>query len=466
MVAQLVLAWLLMPADFGLIGLAYTVIGMISVLQAGGLREVLIYRGSRMRRWENAGFWLSVATGLGYLVVLAIAAPVAARLYADPRLTGLVLVLAAAGLLQSVALVPLAGLQATMRFREGAAITMVDSLGWPFLCILFALLRCGPYSFALPRVVIALVQLVLYWRAYRGRIRWDLQLRRWPPLLRDTVSLMGSQLAYGLLTQADRIGLGLFRGPDVVGLYFFAFTLSTQTVQLLSTNLTSVLLPAFAKLGGDAIRQRSAFLKATQYLAVLGMPLCVLQAALASPAIHLFFASRWAGAIGILQILSVAMAFNVVAGPSWSLIKAQGRFRAFLGYICAYAAVVSGAVVVAAWLGGVAWVAAGVCVCYAIFTGIAVYIAMVPLGTSWGLVAQVFWRPVGISIVVGVTTLLMHLMLRRSPPYIELLCSGIAGTLVWGVLVRALARHIWDDAVRRSKQLSERARGLVAKRGA
>jgi PST family polysaccharide transporter len=58
--SQLALAWLLQPTEFGLIGLAYAVTGFTALIQQAGLREILVQRHNRFRRWSNAAFWMSL----------------------------------------------------------------------------------------------------------------------------------------------------------------------------------------------------------------------------------------------------------------------------------------------------------------------------------------------------------------------------------------------------------------------
>ena len=64
MLGQIMLAWYLMPADFGMIGLALTVSGFAGLAQQTGAREILIRRQANFRRWVTPAFWMSLSAGL------------------------------------------------------------------------------------------------------------------------------------------------------------------------------------------------------------------------------------------------------------------------------------------------------------------------------------------------------------------------------------------------------------------
>src|SRR6188472_3069998 len=61
---QIILAWYLRPQEFGIVGLAFTISGLVALLQQAGLREILIRRSRTFSRWANAAFWMSLTTGL------------------------------------------------------------------------------------------------------------------------------------------------------------------------------------------------------------------------------------------------------------------------------------------------------------------------------------------------------------------------------------------------------------------
>src|SRR6266550_2310773 len=348
---QVALAWILGRKDFGQVGLAYAIFGFAGILQQSGLREILIQRQHHFRRWENAAFWMSIAGGVIPGLIMLALAPIAAVLFHSPRLAGLVAVLALMGPINSLAVVSTARLQAELRFRLLSVITMICTVMTVALNVLFAWKGLGAYSFVLPLPIVAALRTAIILLADRPTVKPKLQLRRWRYLFGDSGWAIITTACIAISLQGDYLILGYFHGEDIVGLYFFAFSLSAQTVQLLAANTAGVLYPALSKLQLEPPRQCQAFIRASRLSAVIGVPLCFLQAALAAPAFALFFDPKWREAVPVFQVLSVGMASMMASVAAGSMMQAQGRFKLLFQVSLAFAILFVVMVAIAAMLG-------------------------------------------------------------------------------------------------------------------
>jgi O-antigen/teichoic acid export membrane protein len=410
MAGQVILAWLLMPEDLGLWAKASIVTGFSGLIQQAGLRETLIHRQRTYHLWANTAFWMSVGLGLIGAVITALAAWPAAWLLHDQRLIGILLVLAATAPLMSLDQVAEAKLQNQMRFGLLAGVNWGVAVGQLALTVMFAWIlprQYKAYAFVLPRPFIAVARLTILWAAARPPVRWDPEFRRWRYMVSDSSTLFVSNLFLMLQWQGDYIVLGLlFVNQAILGVYFLAFNLSIQTMQLFTGNLTGVLFPALSKLQGDPQRQIRAFLDATRMLALVAVPLCLLQMGVADPGVRLFFEDRkWQAAIPVLQALSVGMAFRVVASPGGSLIQAQGRFRVILATNVINAIVFLTLVTIGAllgrdhadspnlWIRPATTVGIAVALYFALIGPVFLYVAIRPSGGTWRDIARVYVAP-------------------------------------------------------------------------
>jgi len=368
MVGQVVLSWLLGSKDYAFVGLAYTISIFVSVIHQGGLREMLVQRGRDLAKWENAAIWYSAALGLLSAGLIAAAAKPAAAFYHDERLTPLILILAAQSLVMALTAVPEARLQMQLRFKFLAllglvtvSLTMVLSIA---LAVAFATMPqfagkdYGAYAFLLPLPVVSVVRLAIGWIAAKPRIRWNPEWHLWAGLTTDNTVLFIASFFYTVTILGDRMALGKWHSKVSVGLYFWAFNLSMQTMQLIQASVASILFPSLATLKDEPARQTKAFVRATQALMLVGLPGCFLQAALADPGVRLVFKAEWFAAIDTLQVLSLAMAMLISSFAAGNIIKAQGRFVLYLVLMIANAVVFMGAVAIGAYLAtpqGGAW---------------------------------------------------------------------------------------------------------------
>lgn len=402
---QVILAWLLRPQDFGVIGLAYTVSAFAGLIQQAGLLEILVQRQSKFKYWANIVFWMSMTAGLISALVMVIAAPIAAKGYNNPLVAPLILILAVAAPLNALSIVPSAQLQIQLRFRAIALIGSGQAIGTMCLSVLLAKLGYGPYSFVLPQVVTSAIGVTVLWLTVKPPVRWNLQWRRWRYLIPDSGLLFTTSLLMMVTMQGDYIILGLRHTPHEVGIYFFAFNLSLQVISLFTGNIGNVLFPVLTKLQDDPARQTDAFLKAIKLLALLGVPACLLQAALADPLIRALFAEKWHPAIPLLQILSLGMAMRVVAFPSISLLKAQGRFQKLLRLYIFYAVIFLLLAMAGAFAGGSTGVAIAVSIYSAIIGAVSPYLVIRPAGRNWHDIGTVYAIPLAAGMAaVGTAT--------------------------------------------------------------
>jgi len=378
LLGQIVLARLLIPEQFGLFALAMTVVAFAGLIRQGGVLQILIQRHDRFNRWATPAFWIALCAGIvAGLFVLGMI-PLTVRIYDEPRLIPIMLILALEAPIAALEVVPSAKLRIDMRFRLIAGVGIGTAILQYALMITLAAAGFGALSFAIPRPVIAAIQTTCYWIAARPRVRLNPMLRRWKFLLRDSVLVMLAIGAFTATQQGDYMVLGFIFDAPTVGIYFFAFALSMQTIALLTSNLQAVLLPALSKLKDDPVRQANATVRAARVLALIACPLCLCQAAAADPVFRLLFDDKWQAAVPIFQILTLAMAFRTALPPAGNLIQASGRFGVYFAYHSAAALIFFALIIPGAFRYGGIGVAWAVLIHAAITLTIAYAIAVRP----------------------------------------------------------------------------------------
>ncbi len=393
--SNVALAWLLFPDDFALFAFAATLHQFVSVLKNAGLRDILIHREARIGRWINPAAWMSIAMGLAGAALMVASAPLVAWFYGRDELILLVFVLAGTTFFQSIGQVPMAMLHASLRFKTAASIEAVNSSAMILLTVYYAWAGLGPVSFVLPMLNMAMLRAAFLWWLVRPRIKRSPELRRWRYLVGDSARLISADVARTVVLQGDYIVLGRAfpNNQTAVGHYFFSYRLSTQFVYMFAKNLDTVLMPSLSKLQADVSRQTSAFLRAIGVLAVVGVPLCLLQAALVEPVVRLLLPARFHPTIPYIAVLSIGMAGQLVFGPATSMIRSQGRFRFYNRLTWVNAAVFLAAVILAAVFGSVFAVAVAVAVCAGLFGVIFVWSAIPDAPHRVRSVLRVFARP-------------------------------------------------------------------------
>ncbi len=162
--AQIALARLLTPADFGDIALVTSVAAVIATLVGFGVDDVVLSRAHRIHVWVTPAFWVSLAFSLLGAGVLLAFAPFAAHLYRSHIVFGLLAVLASSLPFGALATVSRAYLRTQLRFRFMATYATLELLATSLLTIAMAWRGFGAYSFVIPTPLAALVRAIIFWQ--------------------------------------------------------------------------------------------------------------------------------------------------------------------------------------------------------------------------------------------------------------------------------------------------------------
>ncbi len=454
-VSQLVLASLLLPAEFGLIGLTYTVTSVAATLTNVGIEDVLMQRQRALRLWTGAAFWIifGLASLAGVLVVAA--APLAAAAYKAPGLVGLLVVAALAMPINALASVPGMIMRSRMQFGTLAIYGTAEMFAQALMTIVFAWAGLGAYSFVIPAPILAVARTLIFWRLVKSGTSLRPMRKRWKYVVNNTAAIFLTRIIITFINQGDYMVLGLVATQDIVGGYYFGFRLAAQPLWILAGNFSGVIFPALAQLKGDPKRQGAAALKASNLLSFCVMPLAMLQAAAAGPLVASLFGHKWLTSIPIIQLLSIGLAFDAVSWVAGSLLNARGEFGVGLRYLLIQGPLFFLLVTIGARLDQAIGVACGVCAFYAISQPVYVWAVYRRLGIGARAVAMIYLRPTAYAgVAVGLGLLASMPRWFEGNPLLRVLIIGVVGVGIYAGLVRWLATEVWSE-------LRDRATGAL-----
>lgn len=327
--AQVVLGYLLSEGDWGVYAIAISLAGLLMAMRNGGAYELLVQRGpSEYARLRGPVFWMSAAFNCTIALILALGAPRAAEFYGEPAMAPILWVLAVSVVLSSPALFLRARLRAELRFGILARIAVLSTTLQYGGAIAFAAYGYGPLSFVLPLPLIAVVELItLSLVTMDSPWRSRPELSGWRELLGDVKWLLFGTIANVVMTMGDYIVLGRLVATEIVGVYYFAFQLSTHASMLAAASIATVLLPTLARLRNDPERGRRANLKALRSMILVITPMALGLASVIGPLEEVVWGGRWSGAVAPVQIICAMLPVRLTYILVSTSLKAQGRFR-------------------------------------------------------------------------------------------------------------------------------------------
>ena len=270
----MVLARLLDPKDFGLVGMVTAFTGVLGMFRDFGLSSASVQRVNVTEEQISTLFWINLGWWILGLLIAAMA-PAIAAFYHEPRLFGVTLVLAAGFILNAAGVQHGAILQRHMRFTALAVINTVSAIVGTAIAIGGAKAGYGYWALVAMAVASPLTSTILVWLA----TAWVPGMPHRRTGIRSMMHYGGTLTLYGLIgyvaTNLQNVLLGRFWGADAIGIYGRAYRLVNIPTESLNGVVGEVAFPALARIQDDPSRLKSYFLKGYSLVLALTLPITV-----------------------------------------------------------------------------------------------------------------------------------------------------------------------------------------------
>lgn len=347
-----VMGRLLDPADFGLVAMALVFLRFASYFAEMGVGPALVQRATLTPRMIRAAHTSGIGLGLLFAAAIALAAPLAARLYDTPAVTNLVRLTALTFVINGAGLTATSLLQRDLRFPRLAVIEVVSyCCGYLGVGVVAALGGAGPYSLVAAALGQSLLAAVLAYAAVRHPVA---------PLvrggeLRALYGFGGQVSVIGFLefigSSLDTLVIGRLAGAGPLGQYNRAALLVSLPFQRAVFGLSNVLFATLSRIADQRERIRGAYLGMLRVVAAVLLPTAA-GVAVASPAIvAVLLGPRWGPAAAVLPLLALATALDLLSHLAAVVCEATAELRGKLALQAAFV-VLLGAVLLAAGGGG------------------------------------------------------------------------------------------------------------------
>lgn len=380
--SQLILARLLLPADFGLVAMVTPVIGFVQVVADLGLTQAVVSR-PRLKLVElNGFFWINLGLSLVLALLAAASGPLLAWLYGEPRVVPVTLASSALIMVSGAGMVQLALLNRQMRYGALALVevsALAVSVG---LGALLAWYGWSYWSLVLAQAGASITTTALGWALSHWRPRAPALDHGALGLAKFGGNITVSNLAAYLNVTLDNVMIGAVLGRVALGLYDRAWKLAVQPLSQIQAPFHRVAVPALSRLVDDPARYRQAFTQMTQAMLLVVAPAMIFAGLLAHPLIAFVLGDRWLPGAPIFAWLCLGAALTPVNSATFWLFVSQTRAREQMVFGTAAAAIN-----VTAYACGLPWGIAAV----AMASALSVYLIQTPM-LVWAAVRQ---GPVG-----------------------------------------------------------------------
>ncbi len=319
----MILARLLDPKDFGLVGMVTAVIGVFNLFRDFGLSAAAVQRNTTVTREQASTlFWVNILVG-AILGLLSFAiAPFAVLFYHETRLFGITAALASGFLFNAAGVQHSAMLEREMRFTTLSVIDTISLLTSVLVGIGMALHGYGYWALVATTTVAPLVYTVCVWLTTAwvpGRPHRRVGVRS---MMRFGGTLTLNGLVMYIATNFEKVLLGRFWGAEAIGVYGRAYQLVNMPNDNLNSAASGVAFAALSRLQDDPPRFRSYFLKGYALVLSLTVPVTVACALFAKDMISVFLGPKWQSAVTVVSLLApTTLAFATINPLGWLLMS-------------------------------------------------------------------------------------------------------------------------------------------------
>lgn len=327
---MLIIARILAPKDFGLVGMLAIFMAVAQTLIDSGFSQALIRKQDRTETDNSTVFYFNiVASTLLYLLLYAVA-PWVADFYEEPQLCNLMRVLCLVVVINSFGVVQRAIYTALIDFKTQAKASFVAAVVSGGVGIYLAITGYGVWTLVWQQLLNAGINTLLLWILSSWRPQWLYSWKSFNELFSFGSKLLASALLDTIFTNMYTLVIGKIFNSVSLGYY----SQSDRFAKLPSSNLTGIIqrvtYPVLCSLQDDNERLRENYRKMLRLSAFIIFPVMCFLAGVAYPLISFLLGAKWEYTATLLIPLCFTMMWYPIHGINLNLLEVKGRSDLFL----------------------------------------------------------------------------------------------------------------------------------------
>ena len=326
----IILARILMPSDYGLIGMLAVLFAVSQLVVEGGFSNALIQKIDRNEDDYSTIFYFNLLVSIFIYLILYFTAPLIAQFYDTPELTLLTRVLSLNIPIGSLAIVQQARFKIILDFKTPALITVLSVAISGSIGVFLAYSGFGVWALVVQSLSWTILRTLLFFIFNKWLPKLIFSRASFKQLFGFSSKLLIAGLVATIVNNLNAILIGKLFSPKDVGFY----TRARQFPELLSGTITSILqgvtYPILTSLQNDRERMVSVYGRLMRITVFFVMPLLTMLALLAEPFIRLFLTEKWMPVVPLIQWLCFARMITPISALNMNILNAVGRSDLFL----------------------------------------------------------------------------------------------------------------------------------------
>lgn len=322
-VSTTLLARLLLPADFGLVAMAMSIIAIIELATAFSFELALIQKAEPQREHYDTAWTLNILIALGGAALTSALAQAAASFYNEPRLAPVMFCIAGAWLVSGFENIGTVNFRRSMNFSAEFKLMAIKRVATFAVTIAAAVVLRSYWALVIGTATGRVVGVALSYAMQPFRPRLSLQCTR--ELFSFSGWMLANNMAGVVLGRVPHFVVGRVFGAQALG----AYTVGSEIAQLAHTELVApinrAMFPGYARLADQPETFRRICIDATAAILLVVLPASFAVAVFAEPIVRVLLGVQWQQAAPVIRILALAGAVSAVTSNNIAAYLALGR---------------------------------------------------------------------------------------------------------------------------------------------
>lgn len=329
-VANILLARILTPVDFGLVGMIMVFIAISNTIIESGLSAALVNKKNATESDYSTIFFMNTALSLFFFIILMVSAPYISEYYHQPQLTDLLRALSFILIFNALNNIQYTQLIKAINFKQLAKVNLAATLVACTISVILAYNGYGVWSLVIQLLLIAFIRTILFWIWSTWRPSIIFSLNSLKELFGFGSKLLLSALLDTVYNNLQALVIGRVFSAKDLGFYSQAKKFEEVPSYTFSSVVNQVTFPVFVKLQDNFEELRKGVSKSMKTLVFLQFPVMFLLIIIAKPLFELLFTSKWNDAIPYFQILCFSGMLISMHTTNLNILKAIGKSNLFL----------------------------------------------------------------------------------------------------------------------------------------
>ncbi|MBI3353370.1 MAG: lipopolysaccharide biosynthesis protein, partial [Nitrospirae bacterium] len=332
----IILARLLLPADFGIIAISQIIIGIVSLFQDMGMTQALIQKKENIEESADTVFLFNIFWSMILYTAVFFAAPYISGFFKNNQAAIILRVLCLSFLFQPFNIISNALMKKEFYFKRLFNITL-----WPIILSSLASIILAYFGFGVWSLVLGILTgnfliTVLGWLGISWRPAFKFNMEIAKDMLNFGGAISMQNVIIWFENTFDDILVGRWLGTPLLGVYRLGFNIAVIPATQIAGPINDVVYSTFVKLQDNKAELKRFFLYIIKYISLVTFPIGVFLFTSAEIFIMTFLGDKWSEAVPVVQFVSVYGTIGSITFVIPTLTRAIGRHDIYLRYLIVF----------------------------------------------------------------------------------------------------------------------------------